>query len=290
MTKPTKQRSFLFIYNPNSGKKDGKFLHYFEQQKHLFKHCELVKTKYRGHAYELTRKHHSEFDVVVAVGGDGTINEVASALYQTKTALGIVPQGSGNGLARHLGITPQTALQQLLKGSAQSIDMVKLNDKLFINVAGLGFDGHISYLFNQSQKRGFISYLLLSVKEYFSFNPFAYELIADTTTSQGKAFVIALANSSQYGNNFIIAPRASVADGKLQVLIFKKPKIGRIPLMVWRIFRGKPLPQRDCLVTTASQATIYAPGQRVHIDGEVAEINSHHLQAQVVPACLQVIC
>ncbi len=162
---------------------------------------------------------------VVAVGGDGTINEVARGLIGSGIPLGIIPKGSGNGLARHLCIPLATraAMRTFVTGEAIAMDTFTLNGKLSLNVSGIGFDGHIANLFGGSTKRGLAGYARLTLREFFRFPEFELTLSRDNgEIINRKAFVLAIANSSQYGNNACIAPKASVSDGLLHVNVLRK--------------------------------------------------------------------
>jgi diacylglycerol kinase (ATP) len=185
----------------------------------------LEYTKGPGHAITLAREY-SKTDVskVVAVGGDGTLNEVAQGLVHTSMPLGIIPRGSGNGLARHLCIplTVAGATQTLFTGEVVAMDTFTLNDKLSLNVSGIGFDGRIANLFGGTTKRGLSGYVKLALQEFFRFHEFQAEIRTDAGTLKKDAFIIAIANSSQYGNNACIAPKASVSDGILHINILRK--------------------------------------------------------------------
>jgi diacylglycerol kinase (ATP) len=166
----------------------------------------------------------TDVQCVVAVGGDGTLNEVAQALVRTPVPMGIIPRGSGNGLARHLCIPLQTdaALNALFTGKPAAMDTFTLNNKLSLNVSGIGFDGHVANLFGGKTKRGLAGYTKLTIKEYISFREFEAEITLGEVVLKRNAFVIAFANSDQYGNNACIAPGASVSDGILHMTILKK--------------------------------------------------------------------
>src|SRR4051812_15392154 len=155
--------------------------------------------------------------MIVAVGGDGTVNEIASAIVGSGTALGIVPYGSGNGLARFLGIpmNPNQAIQALVKGHVESIDSGTVNGQPFFNMAGMGFDAHISEVFSHGKKRGFVSYIKSSIEEISTYDEQQYHIEIDGKVYERKAFMLSIANSSQYGNNAHISPKASVQDGLL---------------------------------------------------------------------------
>ena len=193
--------------------------------------CSIEYTQRRGHAISLASEASKNgVDYVVAVGGDGTINEVARGLLNSDTPMGILPRGSGNGLARHLGIpvTLTDAIDNLFHHKVMKIDTLSINDKLSLNVSGIGFDGHVANLFANKKIRGLVGYVRISVKEYFRFPEFEAEVSVDNKTEVRKSFIIAVANSSQYGNNIKIAPLASVRDGMLHLTIMKKIPLYRL--------------------------------------------------------------
>lgn len=182
-------------------------------------------TKGPGDATNLAREgSRLDYTMIVAVGGDGTLNEVAKGLLHTTMPLGILPRGSGNGLARHLGIplSIERSLSTLFSGEVGDIDTFTLNDKLSLNVSGIGFDGRIANLFGGKTKRGLSGYVRLTMQEFFAFSEFEAEIYLNGTTLRRKAFIIAIANSSQYGNNAFIAPKASVSDGILHINVLRK--------------------------------------------------------------------
>ncbi len=186
--------------------------------------CEIEYTEYRGHAAEIARQCASNHvDVVAAVGGDGTVNEVARSLVHTETALGIVPCGSGNGLARHLCIPMETerALQIINSCQIESFDYGVINDLPFFCTCGMGFDAFISLKFAEGHKRGPITYVENVLKEGLKYKPETYEIRDDSGIISHKAFLIACANASQYGNNAYIAPGATMKDGELDVIIME---------------------------------------------------------------------
>ncbi len=284
-------KKYLFINNPISGGSKNTFIEVFDSQKHLFPNHQVINTTHIGHAKELATQYKNDFEVIVAVGGDGTINEISSALVHSNTAMGIIPQGSGNGFANHLGVSkkPTIALNQLLSGTAKHFDTVLINNNTYVNVAGVGFDGHITNLFNQTKRRGLWSYARLVIVEFFKFKEFKYSLVANGKTIDGHAFIIALANSSQYGNNFNIAPNAKSDDGVINVMIYKKPSIFIAPYIIWQIFRGKTISKKYCTEVVSNHFTLQHPNQPIHLDGEAARFNTAELNIQVKPSSLQVI-
>lgn len=162
------------------------------------------------------------YAAVIAAGGDGTVNEVASALRGTKTVMGILPSGSGNGLARHLGIPldPRQALNIILNQTILSCDYATVNDIPFFCTFGVGFDAKVSEAFSHEKKRGKFTYLRVMIREAKSYSPATYTINVNGNILQQKAVIIAVCNASQYGNNAYIAPKASIIDGELDVTIF----------------------------------------------------------------------
>ncbi|MEI6277640.1 MAG: YegS/Rv2252/BmrU family lipid kinase [Prolixibacteraceae bacterium] len=183
----------------------------------------ILFTRSPGDAKKIIRKKFDKYDVFVAVGGDGTMNEVASALAGTTGIMGLIPAGSGNALGRELGISmkPQNAVEQLLNGHVKQIDTGMINGRRFMNVCGLGFDNHIARVFAKATNRGPIPYFKAALKEFFGYRPEVYEVENDGIKTHYAAFVITVANTSQYGNNAFIAPKASVSDGVLDLCVLK---------------------------------------------------------------------
>ena len=222
----TEKKRITFIINPISGtqKKDHLPQLINEMIDHEQFDVELRTTEYAGHAAELARQFATEgTDVVVAVGGDGTVNEVARSLVHTETALGIIPCGSGNGLARHLclPIDMRKALQVINNCRIEAFDYGVINDLPFFCTCGMGFDAFISLKFAEAGKRGPVTYIENVLKEGLRYRPEQYEIIDDNGSARYKAFLIACANASQYGNNAYIAPGATMKDGLMDVIIME---------------------------------------------------------------------
>ena len=221
----TKKR-IIFIVNPISGTASKE--HIPEQIAEVMDaerfDYEVRFTEYRGHAAEIAREAAKDgANVVVAVGGDGTVNEVARSLVHTDTALGIIPCGSGNGLARHLCIPLNVtkALELINACQIEAFDYGVINGLPFFCTCGMGFDAFISLKFAEAGKRGPITYVENVLKEGLKYKPETYEIVDDTGTSRYKAFLIACANASQYGNNAYIAPGATMKDGEMDVIIME---------------------------------------------------------------------
>ncbi len=220
------KRHITFIINPISGTHTKKQLpqligEIIDADKFSY---DIRNTEYAGHAAEMARQCVADgVDIVVAIGGDGTVNEVARSVVHSKTALGIVPCGSGNGLARHLCIPldVRKALELINRCDTEDFDYGVINGQPFFCTCGMGFDAFISLKFAESGKRGPITYVENVLKEGLKYRPETYELIDESSTHRHKAFLIACANASQYGNNAYIAPGATMKDGLMDVIIME---------------------------------------------------------------------
>ena len=211
-------------------------------------------------------------ETVVVWGGDGTVNEVASQLVGSGVTLGIVPAGSGNGLARELGLhmDPGRALHAALQGPVRWIDAGELGGRLFFNVAGVGFDAHLAAAFNARTRRGAAGYAAAAIREAARYVPGRYTVTADGAASSGRALLVAVANTRQYGNGAIIAPRARPDDGRLELVVV--PPVG-ILSAGWRLphlFRGT-LHRMPGVRMSPLRAGEIAAGEPLafHVDGEV---------------------
>lgn len=220
------KKKIVFIMNPISGtvsKAGIPRLIDSTLDKELFEY-EIKLTERAGHASQLaTEAKEQHADIVVAVGGDGTVNEVARSLVHSDTALGILPCGSGNGLARHLllPMNLKKSIEIINACEIHDLDYGVINDHPFFCTCGMGFDAFVSMKFAESGKRGPISYAENILKEGLKYKPETYTLEDETGTKQYKAFLISCANASQYGNNAYIAPQASMSDGLIDVIIME---------------------------------------------------------------------
>lgn len=218
------RKNIVFIMNPISGtaKKAG-IPKLIEENldKDLFSYT-IECTQYAGHATKIAEEAKGKMaDIVVAIGGDGTINEVGRALINSDTALGIIPCGSGNGLARHLMLPMDTkkAIEIINIGETHKLDYGIIDNHPFFCTCGIGFDAFISMKFSQAGKRGPVTYLENVLKEGLKYEPETYTIESENGTETRRAFLISCANASQYGNNAYIAPQASMSDGLLDVII-----------------------------------------------------------------------
>lgn len=185
---------------------------------------DIYMTKYAGHAAVIaTDAKNAKIDIVVAIGGDGTVNEVARSIIHSQTALGIIPCGSGNGLARHLMLPMniKKSIEIINRCEIHDLDYGMINDYPFFCTCGMGFDAFVSMKFAEAGKRGPITYVENVLREGLKYEPETYELEDETGSKKYKAFLISCANASQYGNNAYIAPQASMSDGLLDVIIME---------------------------------------------------------------------
>lgn len=249
-------------------------------------------TEYAGHASELTKKAiESNADYIIAAGGDGTINEVAKSMIHSNATLGIIPSGSGNGLARDLGIPldQKKALEIIAKGNRICIDYCKANEHIFFCTCGFGFDALVSERFSEEKHRGSISYLKSIFSEYFKFHPEKYEITFDEETISEKAFLITCANTSQYGYNAYIAPHANIQDGKIDIVIISPMNPLEAGPMAIQLFT-KQLDKNNKIRYYQSKSVIIKRKNSgiMHIDGDPVQIGNE-IQIQVIPAGLNVI-
>lgn len=232
------------------------------------------------------------YSIVVACGGDGTVNQVASVVSQTNIALGIFPLGSGNGLARsnRIPLDPVKALKVIERGTITQIDGALINGKAFFCTAGVGFDAHIAHEFANSTKRGFMTYVTTTLKEFFSYTPQDYKINIDGKKIETKAFLITIANAGQWGNDVYIAPLAELSDGILNISILKPFSYFSIPLMGIKLFSKKIHTSRILQSEKGKQIDITFKGDLpVHYDGEPM-MASESISISIMPMALKVVC
>lgn len=235
------KKKAVFIINLISGTSDkaaipGLIDQYLDKTQFEY---EIAVTKYAGHASEIAAKAKDDgVDVVVAIGGDGTVNEVARAIVHSSTALGIIPCGSGNGLARHLllPLNVRKAIEVINRCEIRQLDYGIINDYPFFCTCGMGFDAFVSMKFAEAGKRGPITYVENVLREGLKYKPETYTIEDDNGTLQYKAFLISCANASQYGNNAYIAPQASMSDGLMDVIIMEPFDVFEAPQISIEMF------------------------------------------------------
>ena len=289
------KRSIVFIINPISGTGSKDVIPSLIER-HIDRDIydvELRFTKYAGHAQKIATQCKDEGkDIVVAVGGDGTVNEVARSIIDSKTALGIVPCGSGNGLARHLMLpmSVKGALDVINVGLIHQLDYGVIDNHPFFCTCGMGFDAFISKKFADAGKRGMLTYLENVLLEGLSYEPDTYEITLDGNDAQRyKAFLVSVANASQYGNDAYIAPQASMSDGLLDVVIMEPfdiieaPQVG-IELMNKTIDKSskiKCFKAKDIMIRRSKPGVIHFDGDPVEA-GTDLHVTLHTKGIQIV--------
>lgn len=296
------KRNLLFIVNPIAGGKRKRNLHRAigdTVDKSLFKY-EIVYTDSEDHARRLSRSAAGSFELIAAAGGDGTVNEVARGIMEggrecqagdRPVTLAIVPSGSGNGLARHLGIPMRAsaAINLINRSKVRRIDAGSMNGVPFLCVAGTGFDAHISHLFAKETSRGFSGYVRSALREIRMYKPAVYQIRTGREILRRKAFLISIANAAQYGNNAYIAPAASIADGLLDLCILSPFPFYRYPEMAWRLMTGRIAGSRYMQTIRGREFTIEREKEgAVHLDGEPRDMG-RELNIEVMPALIPVV-
>jgi diacylglycerol kinase (ATP) len=289
------KRNICFIYNPISGaRRLGRLENLVREHLDLDKFDFAVReTSSPKDAMRLASEAvRDKFDIVVAVGGDGTINEVVQGMGSNPLILGIIPVGSGNGLARHLGIPlePEKAIRAINAMNIRTIDTATINGYPFVSIAGLGFDARVANRYKKVRKRGFLSYTRIVAREYFRYREREFILKFNDQVLTRKALLLSVANSNQFGYNTIIAPHAEPDDGLLDIVITKKFPIGELPRMVNLLFTGK-IDQSSYIESyKASEIFILRKrGKRVNIDGEAVRMGQQ-IFIRIQPSSLKVIC
>ena len=291
----SEKKHITFIVNPISGTQEKEQIialinEYLDIDKYTF---QIIYTQYAGHAEEIAAQcaEDSHF-AVVAVGGDGTVNEVARALTHTHTALGIIPCGSGNGLARHLQISmqPRKAIEAINEGIIERIDYGTINRRKFFCTCGVGFDSFVSLKFAEAGKRGLNTYIEQSLNASLNYKPETYKLTIDgNETEIYQAFLIACGNAAQYGNNAYIAPKATLTDGLLDVTILNPFTPLDVPSLALQLFT-KTIDQNSHIKTFRCK-TINIRREKpgvVHYDGDPVMMGAN-LKVKIHHAGLHVI-
>ena len=243
----------IFILNPASGTQNKELIisqidDIINKEKYQ---SEIVWTSYAGHAVEIAQKAAEEgVYAVIAVGGDGTVNEIGRSLIHTDTIMGIVPSGSGNGLARHLQIPmePKKALEVINESLVETIDYGLINKVPFFCTCGVGFDAFVSLKFAKAGKRGLLTYLEKTLQESLTYQPETYELETEDGIEKHKSFLISCGNASQYGNNAYITPQATLTDGLLDVTILEPFTVLDVPSLAYQLF-NKTIDQNSRIKT-----------------------------------------
>jgi len=284
----------LFIINSLLQKRAGKDLSQIIP-KHLDKSkfdFDICYSQYPGHAGEIAFSKKDEYDIVVAAGGDGTVNEIGQALSGSVAILGLIPLGSGNGLARTILKIPPSipkSIQILNACNIRHLDMGLINGKPFFNMAGVGFDAIIAHRYNGKDKHGFFTYLQTVVELFFNYQSQKFEVLYESEVHKIKAFLISFANSSQWGYNAHICPGADPSDGLLGVTIIRNFPKFIVPFLAWKLFTKGINKSRFVQVFMTKSIQVRSPGEIIgHIDGNPV-IFKDNISVEVVHNAIKVI-
>jgi diacylglycerol kinase (ATP) len=287
----TSSKVWLCILNPNAGaasklKLQAQFINYLKQQpntkviiwddKFNFKPVEAFIVKY---------------EYIVAIGGDGTVNKIAQAILGTTKKLGIIPIGSGNGLARTLGIStnPYKAWNQLQRAKPFLIDVGLCNKNIFLCTAGVGFDAEVAQLFSKSTKRGYLAYIGYALKRALKYKPIDLQITSDTFVFNAKVFMVTCCNAGQFGNDFYIAPDAKLNDGELNLIIIPAFNLIRFFKIIFalRVKSTKSYPYiiRQSVTSVNIKASTKGP---YHVDGDALQ-HALNIDFNILPKHLYVL-
>lgn len=287
------KKKILFIINPISGvgkHRTAEKVIAKELDKTLFDY-EVTYTKAAKHAIELSKKGAAEnFNIVTAVGGDGSVNEVGRSLVGTSSALAILPCGSGNGTARHLKlpINITKAIQVINRNNIAKIDTFNINNETAINTAGIGFAAHIAYEFSKFKKRGFRNYLKIAIRDSFKYTAQPCSIEINGNKKEVRSFIIDVCNGTQWGNNAVIAPHAKNDDGILDLCSVRDFPFVNFPFMAARLFTQSIHRSRFVEISKIQEALIRQERTLAHIDGEPIEIGNE-LRIKINPFSLHVV-
>jgi YegS/Rv2252/BmrU family lipid kinase len=281
----------LFIINERSGSKRKYDVAEVIRRRSPFEHEIVACGRKEDLDPIIDRAERDSLDVVFAVGGDGTVHETAKRLIGRKLALGILPIGSGNGFARHIGLSadPATALLSCSGGRIVTIDTASVNGHPFLGVMGIGFDAVIADRFAASTVRGLQTYIREGLRAFVEFKAEEYEVTANGSTTRRCAFVIAVANSGQYGNNARIAPLASLQDGLLDIVIVDDTHLIDAAFLIARLFSGSFHRASGVTSLQTTEVTIRRPSAGpAHLDGEPITLGEK-LHVRVIPQSLRLL-
>jgi len=249
-------------------------------------------TERRGHATQLANQaSEKQMDLVVAMGGDGTMNEVATGLVGRKTVMAMIPLGSGNGLARSLGIPLHfhDAVDLIREGNITAIDVGRVNEHYFFLLAGIGFDAAVGKRFDEHHSRGPIPYFYLSMQEFLNYKPKKIKLQVDDHYLEIEPFMVTVANGRQFGNNAFVAPQAKLNDGKLNVSILHQLKLHHLPTFLPKVFNGTIDKFSHAEFYTAEKITLERTEHDfINIDGEPV-FEAAQITFRIIPGALRMV-
>jgi YegS/Rv2252/BmrU family lipid kinase len=284
------KQQIWFIINPTSGisnkkRVENQIRKYLNSSKY---HFSIIYTEYAGHGSELAKQGITEkVDIICAVGGDGTVHEIAVALIHSDVKLAIIPCGSGNGFARHFNISERIkkSIKVINQGNFTKIDTATINSVPFIQVAGVGYDAKIAFDIVNNRFRGLPKYILLIVKSYFSYRGVTIELNGKVD----RFFMATINNTKEFGNGFQISPTSKADDGKLEFILVKKPPIFDLPWMTLRFLLGTSAKSNYVKTLQVENISFSTDSGYFQMDGEGYLNKFTELHFQIVPKSLFVI-
>jgi diacylglycerol kinase (ATP) len=289
------KKNILFVINPLSGGKNKSHIPDLIEKHldHNIYEYEICFTRDVDHAYKLSKSAlYLGFDFIIAVGGDGTINEVGrSLIHKENGVLGIIPKGSGNGLARYLSIplNDAKAIAALNKTHIVKMDSATCNDRPFFNVAGVGFDAQVSFSFANSKSRGLSNYVRSTFRELNNFKPESYKITVDGKVVESEGFMISIANGNQFGNNAFIAPHAKIDDGLLDISIIKPFPMYLFPKLAFDMMSKRVKDSKYVQLLKGKEVRIERSSEGpAHLDGEPLMMDKI-LQFKIHPLSISVL-
>jgi diacylglycerol kinase (ATP) len=288
-------KRILFVVNPISGGLNKRHLpeQIFNNLDRNIFDAELFYTSLELNARQITRKAIEEnFGIVIAAGGDGTMNQVAQELIGTNIIMGILPLGSGNGLARHLNIPLKIsdAITFINKAKFQRIDTIKINDQYSINCIGIGFDAFVAYHFSKLPKRGLQTYISTTLHHFKNFKKLKYKMEMDGVNLDGESALVTFANSSQWGNNFYIASKADIQDGWMDVTVISRLSYRNFIQLGYRLLTKTLHESSQAKMYKAKKINLVLPeNSPMHIDGEPVLVKGD-FTIELIPGSLNILC
>lgn len=286
------KKSIRFIINPISGIGKRNILPGLikENLDHSAFTYDIVFTEHRGHARTLSKQASDDgIDIVCVAGGDGSVNEAGTALINSKTALAILPTGSGNGIARHLGLSLKlkNTIKRINDFQLDTIDTISLNSKKAIGVSGFGFDALIAKRFDEYHVRGFFSYIKLVLKEFRHYD--GISVVLNDKEEFTNLLFCSIANTSQFGNGFYISPNTDIKDGQFEIVFVELPRTFAFVGLLIASLRGKVHESKYVKLVQASEAQIRVIDKTAHIDGEPVDFIDSVINIKCNPASLSVV-
>lgn len=267
---PIKNSEIIFIINPNSGSK--RYDHLIRKIHKIDPGLTCIVTEHHTTVKELFDKNIDKYKVFIVVGGDGTVHEAARYLYDREDKLlGVIPNGSGNGFAYELGFNRniESLLEDIHKGESVTLDVLNVNNRDCINISGLGFDSYVAHRFSKGRTRGFLTYVVITIRSLFEFKPVNTTLMVNGQEIKGRYQMICFANNKQFGNYAFIAPYARPNDGILDIVLIRPFPFFLYPGFVIKMFLGKLTNTRYVkYLKTNEEVIITADTGEFHIDGE----------------------